>query len=177
MLVWLPKADARCLTAAGRKAASNCLPECAEHRKAPPLDGQPDRAGHVALDKSFCKTRRLLGADDYSRVFDAPDARASHRNLLLLARRNTGPRHRLGLVVAKKNVKLAVQRNRLKRVTREFFRQLPASEPPLDVIVLARRGLGELDNTELSSILRQQWLKLERHARRSAPDSRPDTTP
>ncbi len=108
----------------------------------------------------FPKAKRLLNAGDYSRVFEQPDARASHRHLLLLARNNERGRHRLGLVIAKKNVKRAVERNRIKRVTREFFRQLPDSQPHMDVIMLARRGLDELDNALLSSILQQQWQKL-----------------
>ena len=108
----------------------------------------------------FGKNKRLLNAVDYSRVFDQPDARASHRHLLLLARNNQRDRHRLGLVIAKKNVKRAVERNRIKRVTREFFRQLPDSEPHMDVILLARRGLDEMDNALLSSTLKQQWQKL-----------------
>lgn len=115
----------------------------------------------------FGKPRRLLNASDYSCVFDAPDARASHRNLLLLARRNDKGIHRLGLVIAKKNLRLAVQRNRVKRLAREFFRHLPPGDPGLDVVLLARRGLGELDNAELSSILQQQWQKLERHVQSS----------
>ena len=117
----------------------------------------------VGADASFGKSRRLLKARDYSRVFDGAEARASHRYFLLLARTNNRPGHRLGLVVAKKNVRLAVQRNRVKRVTREVFRQLPDSEPALDVILLARRGLDQLDNDELSTILQQQWLKLISH--------------
>ena len=108
----------------------------------------------------FGKDKRLLDAGDYSRVFDQPDARASHRHLLLLARNNQRDQHRLGLVIAKKNVKHAVQRNRIKRVTPGFFRQLPDSEPHMDVILLARRGLDELDNALLSTTLQQQWQKL-----------------
>ncbi len=111
---------------------------------------------------SFSKAKRLLKAKDYSRVFDGSEARASHKNLLLLAKTNNGPRHRLGLVIAKKNVRLAVQRNRIKRIAREFFRNLPETENTLDVVLLARRGMDQLDNAELSSILRQQWQKLER---------------
>lgn len=118
----------------------------------------------MGADTSFGKTRRLLNASDYSRVFDGAEARASHRHFLLLARTNNGPRHRLGLVIAKKNVRLAVQRNRIKRVAREVFRQLPHTEPALDVILLARKGLDQLDNAELSTILQQQWQKLIRHA-------------
>ena len=113
-----------------------------------------------ATDQAFSKSKRLLNARDYSRVFDHVEARASHRHLLLLARRNHGPRHRLGLVIAKKHVRSAVARNRIKRVAREFFRQLPDSSPKLDVVLLAREEIGRLDNATLSSILQQQWLKL-----------------
>ena len=121
---------------------------------------------------SFTKHQRLLNAKQYSNVFDGPDARASHRNFLILAKRNDEPCHRLGLIIAKKNVRLAVQRNRIKRVIRESFRRLGSAlpeantqqseEPMLDMIVMARRGIGELDNAELSSILQQQWPKLIR---------------
>lgn len=66
----------------------------------------------------------------------------------------------MGLVIAKKHVRLAVQRNRIKRVAREVFRQLPPASPALDIVLLARKGIAELDNQELSSILQQQWKKL-----------------
>jgi ribonuclease P protein component len=118
---------------------------------------------------SFGKEKRLLTAHDYGRVFDSPDARASHKHLLLLARLNDLPSHRLGLVIAKKNVRLAVGRNRIKRLAREFIRALPPGDPNMDVVLLARKGIGELDNCELSTILQQQWQKLERHAHKSDP--------
>lgn len=85
--------------------------------------------------------------------------------MLFLARANNGPGHRLGLVISKKNVRLAVQRNRIKRIAREFFRHLPEGDVPMDVILLARRGIGDLDNSELTDIMQQQWLKLTRQVR------------
>ena len=123
-----------------------------------------DEQGCNEADASFGKHKRLLNARDYSQVFDAPDSKASAKQLLLLARANQGTQHRLGLVIAKKNVRLAAQRNRIKRIAREFFRQLPPTDAGLDVVLLARRGLDQLDNAELSSILQQQWQKLTRHA-------------
>lgn len=120
-------------------------------------------SGQTAV-ASFPKAKRLLNAKDYSRVFDGPDAKASHKHVLLLAKHSDSSRHRLGLVIAKKNIRLAVQRNRVKRVAREFFRNLPSSEPALDVVLLARRGMGELDNEQLSTILQQQWQTLVNHA-------------
>ncbi|MEQ8800483.1 MAG: ribonuclease P protein component, partial [Haliea sp.] len=74
---------------------------------------------------SFGKSRRLLTASQYRAVFDDAAVKVSHRNLLLLARITDHPQSRLGLVIAKKNVRKAVQRNRIKRVARELFRQLP----------------------------------------------------
>jgi ribonuclease P protein component len=126
-------------------------------------------------DSRFCKSKRLLNANDYSRVFDNPDARASHRHLLLLGKLSDGPEHRLGLVIAKKNVRLAVQRNRVKRLAREFFRVLPNSEPSMDVVLLARQGLGQLDNAELSSILQQQWQKLVNHSANTLTSTNPES--
>jgi ribonuclease P protein component len=111
-------------------------------------------------DLSFTKKDRLLDAGAYKRVFDSVDSKASHKHLLLLAAKNQLPHDRLGLVISKKNVKLAVQRNRIKRVVREFFRQQPVIQPGLDVVVLARKGMDQLDNAALSSILRQQWQQL-----------------
>jgi ribonuclease P protein component len=77
-------------------------------------------------------------------------------------------------VIAKKNVRLAVQRNRIKRVAREFFRSLPDSEPALDVVLLTRRGIDQLDNAELSSILLQQWQKLGHKIPSSESNTRQD---
>lgn len=118
------------------------------------------RARSIVGAEAFTRDKRLLNAADYKRVFDAADRRASHKNLLLLGRYNDKSQCRLGLVIAKKHVKLAVQRNRIKRVTREFVRCCPETGKSLDVIVLARQGVDQLDNATLSSILRQQWQKL-----------------
>ncbi|MDO8860105.1 ribonuclease P protein component [Haliea sp. E1-2-M8] len=123
-----------------------------------------DRDGTSA---SFGKSRRLLTATQYRAVFDDATVKASHRNLLLLARISETSQSRLGLVIAKKNVRKAVQRNRIKRVARELFRQLPPAEPPLDVVLLARRGLDQLDNTALFAALGEQWQTLHRKAART----------
>jgi len=131
--------------------------------------------GHRATDAGFGKEKRLLNAADYGRVFDNPDARVSHPQLLLLAKINDRSRHRLGLVIAKKNVRFAFQRNRIKRVAREFFRTLPCSEPSMDVVLLARQGMGRLDNAELSSILLQLWQKLLRSSAVTVPSTGQDS--
>jgi|TARA_R110000772_G_scaffold48719_3_gene111295 ribonuclease P protein component len=112
---------------------------------------------------AFGKCRRLLNAAQYRAVFDGASIKASHRHLLMLARPADGRHSRLGLVIAKKNVRKAVQRNRIKRIVRESFRQLPDTGVPLDIVFLARRGLDDMDNASLFATLGEQWQKLSRH--------------
>jgi len=154
---WLP------LAYVNQGRASHTEPSPRQRSQAPRCLGILLRVGSPRSDTRFDKSRRLLNATDYSRVFDNAEAKASGKHLLLLARRNTLGSHRLGLVIAKKNVRLAVERNRIKRIAREFFRHLPENEATMDVVLLARRGIDELDNRQLSSILQQQWHRLERH--------------
>jgi ribonuclease P protein component len=131
--------------------------------------------GSERTEASFGKAKRLHNAKEYSRVFDGTEAKASHKRLLLLAKRNNSSRHRLGLVIARKNVRLAVERNRIKRVAREFFRTLQEEEPGMDVVLLARHGLDQLDNAELSTILRQQWQVLGRRIPKTESNSSRDS--
>lgn len=46
-----------------------------------------------------------------------------------------GPEPRLGLVVAKKRARRAVDRNLVKRLCRERFRQQRTQLPPMDIVI------------------------------------------
>ena len=78
----------------------------------------------------------------------------------MLARPSGLKEARLGLIVAKKNVRLAVKRNRIKRVVRDSFRLNQQTLGTLDVIFLARRGLDKLEPAEQHKLLLQSWRKL-----------------
>jgi ribonuclease P protein component len=113
----------------------------------------------------FPKALRLLTPADFKRVFDDADLRVSSKELLILARVNFLDRPRLGLVIAKKHIRLATQRNRIKRIVRESFRSQRAAlcgAQNVDTIVLARGGLDRLDNRALREVLRQLWQQLQR---------------
>jgi ribonuclease P protein component len=111
---------------------------------------------------SFPKTSRLLTAKHFEWVFSDASFRASNRYCLILARNNTLRIPRLGLVIAKKHIRLAVERNRIKRLIRETFRQQQHQLPGIDAIVLARKGLDQLENPDIHMMLNQLWQKIQK---------------
>lgn len=112
---------------------------------------------------SFPKNARLLRPRDYAGVFDNVQVRVPHRHFLLLATSNNLGHARIGLVFSKKNLKHAVQRNRVKRLVRETFRQ-QTDLPSLDIVVLGRQGLASVENPKLHSFLDDLWRRLKRKA-------------
>lgn len=71
---------------------------------------------------------------------------------------------RLGLAVGRKNIRSAVDRNRIKRVIRESFRHTQGSLDALDLVVIAKIGAGQARNMELYNALRKHWLRIARCA-------------
>ena len=107
-------------------------------------------------DHGFAKASRLLNASGYSAVFNNTHFKVSCRYFLVLARRNESSNSRLGLVVAKKNIPTAVQRNRIKRLIRDSFRSQELFAG-LDLVVLVRRDADKLPNDAISSKIAKLW--------------------
>lgn len=120
------------------------------------------------MKQTFGKSLRLLNSGDFQQVFDSASFRISHQHLLLLACHNGRGFPRLGLVVAKKHLRLAVDRNRIKRLCRESFRKRQVDLADLDLIILSRNGLDKLDNTNVFSLLDHQWQRLLKKVRQQA---------
>lgn len=115
---------------------------------------------------AFPRSSRLLTPRDYSEVFSAVQVRVPHKHFLILAKPNTLGYARIGLVFSKKNLKHAVQRNRVKRRVRETFRHQP-DLPPLDIVVLSRQGLANVESPDLNLMLADLWQRLIRKARQT----------
>ncbi|MDC1268481.1 ribonuclease P protein component [Gammaproteobacteria bacterium] len=103
--------------------------------------------------EAFPKTARLLNARDYKPVFDHSRYKVSNKHFLFLATASQARRPRIGLVIAKKHIPKAVQRNRLKRALREAFRLHQANIPLIDIVVLARKDADKLPPVELRSMI------------------------
>jgi len=93
--------------------------------------------------KKFPRERRLLHRGEFLRV-EKSGKRFRGKYLTISLARSDNDLTRLGLVVSRK-VGCAVVRNRLKRLSREYFRnhydQLP---PGVDMVVIVRKGFPEL---------------------------------
>lgn len=122
----------------------------------------------TSAPQPFRPTQRLRVPAEFRHVMDAPTWRASHSGFVLLAIRNPLAQARLGFVLPKRRLRLAVARNRVKRIIRESFRCHQAELAGLDIVVMARDGLGTLDNAALRTAADQQFCYLA-GKRKSAP--------
>lgn len=75
---------------------------------------------------------------------------------LRYAANDTG-RPRLGVVVPKRQIKLASHRNRAKRLVRESFRKNRAQLPPVDIVVQIFAAADTIDGREMIARLNTGW--------------------
>lgn len=104
--------------------------------------------------------------DQFKSVFQEP-LRASTPEITILSSPNSLNFARLGLTVAKKNLKRAHERNRVKRLCRESFRLLQNDLPAYDFVIVAKKGLDKLDNQTVFATLDKLWKRHIRLAQKS----------
>lgn len=109
-------------------------------------------------NNNFPKRYRLITASDYKQVFNNPK-KVSTPEILFLFSKNNQMFSRLGLAIAKKQFNLAVDRNRIKRLIRESFRMQSTqlSSVSVDIVVIARKNLLNMDNTQVRQQLAKLW--------------------
>lgn len=106
---------------------------------------------------AFKKTQRLLTKKDYNHVFEQPIKLVTSEFVILFRENNLGYA-RLGLALSKKMIAKAHDRNRIKRLLRESFRQ--EELPAVDIVFLARQGLIKQTNAVINSRMGKTWKKL-----------------
>jgi ribonuclease P protein component len=102
---------------------------------------------------------RLKKPAEYKKVFAKP-VKSSDTYFTLLAIKNDFDHPRLGLAIAKKNIKKAVHRNVIKRTVRENFRIQQQTLGNIDIVVLARREAVDAPLELLRKSLEKHWLRL-----------------
>lgn len=105
----------------------------------------------------FSQAMKMSSPRDFSRVFRQAK-RAGGSGLTILTTENSVGHPRLGLAIAKKHLKFAHQRNRLKRIIRESFREHYAELADIDIVVLTRPDVKQRESVQIWTALEQHWL-------------------
>lgn len=108
---------------------------------------------------SFPPQVRLRKPADYKKVFANP-LKFADKYFTLLVIVNEEEHPRLGLAIAKKNIRKAVDRNILKRAIRESFRMHQQQLGTLDIVVLAKKDALHVPLVQLRGSLQKHWLKI-----------------
>jgi ribonuclease P protein component len=107
---------------------------------APGKSGESEVPRLAAASLSFGREKRLLKKSDFSQCYGGGKRSFSARFVFFVLPAG-GACWRLGLSVSRK-VGGAVQRNRVKRLLREFFRINQAKLPPgVDIVAVAQKSL------------------------------------
>lgn len=117
----------------------------------------------------FSKCSRLQDADSYRRVFKRPN-RSFDGFFTLLWRCNKLDRGRLGMAIARKNIRRAVDRNLVKRLVRESYRHQQRRLNGMDIVVICHRGLPLHDKKLLRESLDRHWQRVAKRIRTEVDD-------
>jgi ribonuclease P protein component len=103
---------------------------------------------------SFPKTARLRRAEEFRNLVRNSSALREGGVALYVLRKDPASRSRLGILVSRRALKRAVDRNRVKRVTRELFRAKKGNFlMPVDMIVRILDGTNLLKENSFKKIL------------------------
>lgn len=105
----------------------------------------------------FPRKLRLLTPYHFAFVFKKPK-RYGTPQICILGRWNALRHPRIGLTVAKKYVKLAHERNYIKRVIRENFRLHQQTILAMDYVVVIKQNIANLNKGALIAILEKLWI-------------------
>ena len=105
------------------------------------------------------KQAKLVKTDDFSSVFNLRK-RIANKHLVIRSCPNAYKGARLGLIVAKKTAKLAVQRNYMRRVLRELFRLNQHQLPAVDLVIQVQKVFTKPEFLEIKQAFESLCKKL-----------------
>mgnify|MGYP006098525775 CR=1 FL=1 len=105
---------------------------------------------------SLKKINKISSQETFAHVFKCPDFKLKSKGFSLLAKKNSRDNPRLGISLKKKNIKLSVHRNLVKRLIKETFVYQKDKLPNLDYIIISSRGL-DIKNPALKHEIYSLW--------------------
>lgn len=118
---------------------------------------------------TFVKQQRLLNSHAFTPVFNSPSFKIHQSNILLFVKilalpETTNPtinNSRLGLAITKKKIKRANQRNRVKRLSREYFRlHQHELNQPVDIAIIIKHFPVTITNAEIVAQLEMAFKQI-----------------
>ncbi len=115
----------------------------------------------------FRKHQRIKSPDEFKHVYNNKqwgNTRLLTFNALSTALIDDKP-NQLGVTVSKKVSKLAVRRNLLKRLVREFYRQHQHEIIATQLVITVKPAARNASNQEITEQLQELWVKLKKWRR------------
>jgi len=103
--------------------------------------------------------RRMRRPAEFKRVY-AGGRRLGSEHFTVNLQGNGATSARLGMSIAARILRRAVDRNRVRRLIRESFRVHQQRLPPLDIVIGVRAGVQSVDNARLRAGLEKLWQKI-----------------
>ena len=108
---------------------------------------------------SFTKNKRILKRKDFIRLSKQGKKVLTHYFIAVITK-GAADNNRIGITASKK-VGNAPERNRIKRLIREYFRHRQENNPEAkDINIIARKGIVSLQNKEINKELDQLFNKI-----------------
>lgn len=114
------------------------------------------------MRERFLSKQHLRNLAQFQRVYQLRQ-RFPGRFYMLYYRDNQTDCPRLGVVASNRNVRRAVDRNRVKRIAREAFRRYQQQLRSVDIIVVAKPEATTASRRELHVCLNKLFMQLIKH--------------
>jgi len=111
-----------------------------------------------SISGKFNAGSRLLRADGFEHVIQAENI--AEKQFKIFFAPNSGKCARLGIVASKRTLPRAVNRNHVKRIIREVFRQHNIKHFGLDLVVMVRRNSPLMADAQIDN-LKKLFSQLE----------------
>ena len=124
------------------------------------MTAAPPRPGSAATPNlRLPPERRMRRPAEFKRAY-AAGKRLGNEFFTVNAQANGLGCARLGMSIAARILRRAVDRNRVRRLIRESFRVHQLGLPAIDIVIGARAGVLAADNAQLRGALERLWLKV-----------------
>lgn len=120
----------------------------------------------MTANQTLLRQQRLSDPKEFKAVFQANKKRFLPY-LAVFSKLNEKDYARIGIVVSKRNVRKAHQRNLVRRIIRESFRFNQMLLTNLDVVIVVYQAYGLLSRKEMRRVMDEYWKKISHQPNKS----------